>query len=76
MSTNKDECQCPNCGHGCMRESADVGIGVIYGPWGCSCGWSEDERYNLLAGPKFTERGGMIDQYGGITPREALESAQ
>lgn len=70
------EHQCPACGGGCCRESADVGIGIIYGPWGCPCGWSEDERYNLLAGPKLTERGGMIDQYGGITPREALEDMQ
>lgn len=59
---------CPNCGSECWRDSADVGVGVIYGPWGCSCGWSEDERYNLLAGPKTTELGGAIDQWGGITP--------
>lgn len=32
---------CPECGDNCWRDSADVGVGIIYGPWGCSCGWSE-----------------------------------
>jgi hypothetical protein len=64
-----DQQECPNCGCDCYRDSADVGVGIIYGPWGCQCGWSEDERYNLLGGPKTTEMGGVIDQYGGITPK-------
>lgn len=62
--------ECPVCKQGCSRDSADVGVGVIYGPWGCPCGWSEDPRYNLLSGSKYTELGGRIDQYGGITPRD------
>lgn len=37
---------CKNCGQEAWRESCDVGVGVIYGPYGCPCGWSEDERYN------------------------------
>ncbi len=33
---------CPKCGADCWRESADVGVGIIYGPWGCpECCWSE-----------------------------------
>jgi hypothetical protein len=59
---------CPNCGHDCYRDEANVGVGTIYGPWGCPCGWSEDERYNTLEGPKFTENGYKLDQYGGATP--------
>lgn len=62
--------RCPHCGDDCYRESADVGVGIIYGPWGCpSCRWSEDERYDLRDGDKFTERGGKIDQFGGIIPK-------
>ena len=59
---------CPNCEHECYRDSADIGIGIMYGPWGCPCGWSEDERYNQLTGPKKTENDYKIDQYGGATP--------
>lgn len=67
---------CPACGEDCYRESADVGVGVIFGPWGCPCGWSEDERYNLLTSPKFTELGGKIDQYGGIIPKAGLDEME
>ena len=36
---------CPECGEECERESVDVGVGYLFGPWGCMrCGWSEDER--------------------------------
>jgi hypothetical protein len=59
---------CPNCGSDCWRESCNVGVGMIYGPWGCECGWSEDPGYNQLTGPKRSELGGVIDQYGGLTP--------
>lgn len=59
---------CPRCGGECWRESADVGVGVIYGPWGCPCGWSEDSQYDVTAGPKETEGGYAIDQWGGATP--------
>lgn len=34
---------CPNCKGRCWRESVDVGVGIIYGPWNCSCGWTEDD---------------------------------
>jgi len=37
-----EEKTCPNCGGGCCRDEVDVGVGIIYGPWGCwSCRWSE-----------------------------------
>jgi len=59
--------QCPKCGNDCQRDEADVGIGVMYGPWGCLCGWSSDPRFDVTAGPKF-ENGHRIDQWGGLTP--------
>lgn len=43
---------CPCCKEPVWRESADVGVGVIYGPWGCSiCGWSSDPYYDCRSGP-------------------------
>ena len=61
---------CPNCGYECYRDEVNVGVGIIKGPWGCPCGWSEDPRYNLLDGPKKTENGGTLDQYGGLWPKQ------
>lgn len=61
---------CPNCGYECSREDCNVGVGILYGPWGCSCGWSEDIRYNQLTGPKVTDLGGVIDQWGMLTPKQ------
>jgi predicted nucleic-acid-binding Zn-ribbon protein len=62
---------CPKC-HSTeiWQESADVGVGVIYGPMGCpECGWSEAEEYDLSDGRSpVDERGGVIDQYGGYHP--------
>lgn len=58
---------CPNgCGP-CSRDSVDVGIGIMYGPWGCMCGWSEDSAYDISQGPK-TDGGYTVDQWGGLTP--------
>lgn len=59
---------CPKCGaEDCYRDSADVGVGVMYGPHGCPCGWSEDPRFDVTQGPK-TEQGYRVDQWGGLTP--------
>lgn len=44
------EQNCPKCGEECCRESADVGVGVIYGPWGCICGWSSCPEYDRSDG--------------------------
>ena len=60
--------ECPNCKEDCGRDEVDVGVGVIYGPWGCGCcGWSEDPRYNLLKKSPYT-RDGILDPRGGLTP--------
>lgn len=58
---------CPRCGEECIRDSADVGVGTMYGPWGCYCGWSEDPRYDVSQGPKV-EGGYRVDPWGGLTP--------
>lgn len=34
---------CPRCGGLCSRDEADIGIGIMYGPWGCACGWLETD---------------------------------
>lgn len=48
-----EESCCPNCGEvGLYRDEADVGVGIIYGPWGCmGCGWSADKRFDSSQGP-------------------------
>lgn len=63
--------KCPNCGcEECYRDSVDVGVGVIHGPYGCpECGWSEDEKYDLSKGKDPVDaKGGAIDQWGGYHP--------
>lgn len=62
--------KCPKCGEECWRDSADVGVGVIYGPYGCgNCGWSESEEYDLSTGKNpVDEKGGATDQWGGYHP--------
>ncbi len=65
---SNEQMACPNCGEDTYQDSADVGVGVIYGPHGCPCGWSESEEYNILNGPKKTPEGYTIDQWGGATP--------
>lgn len=62
---------CPKCGGTHLhQDSVDVGVGVIYGPWGCpDCGWSADPAYDLSDGRSpVDEKGGAIDQYGGYHP--------
>jgi len=61
-----DVMKCPKCGYECERESVDVGVGIINGPYGCpNCGWSEDPKYDLSEGQSRERNGGIIDQYGG-----------
>ncbi len=62
---------CPRCNSPCSRDEADVGVGVIYGPWGCYCGWSEDDTYDVTGGPKQTADGYTLDQWGGLTPPQS-----
>lgn len=59
---------CPNCGYSAWRESVDVGVGILFGPWGCQCGWSESDEYNKLNGPTWSEGGARTDQYGYLYP--------
>ena len=42
---------CPNCGNDRLdQESVDVGVGIIYGPLYCPCGWSESPYYDSTKG--------------------------
>lgn len=62
---------CPHCGSEAWREDADVGVGIIYGPWGCSCGWSEWDEYNqLLGNGGWQPNGSYTDPHGGLWPAE------
>lgn len=56
---------CPHCGSPCDRESVDVGIGVMHGPWGCgSCGWSENPEYDSRDCIRRDGDDRVFDQYG------------
>jgi hypothetical protein len=59
--------KCPKCGGHCDRDSVDIGVGIMHGPYGCEeCGWSESPEYDLSDGRSpLDEKGGAIDQYGG-----------
>jgi hypothetical protein len=64
-SEHRATCDCPHCGEDCDRESVDVGVGVIHGPWGCAgCGWSSDSRYDSRAGVRRDGADRVYDQYG------------
>lgn len=68
---------CPKCGEECDRESVDVGVGIIYGPWGCpACGWSSSPEYDHSDGKTAPAQADhpdyYVDQFGGMTPKQAL----
>jgi len=66
MSPNET---CPRCGGDELHQDAvDVGVGVIHGPRGCPCGWSEDPEYDLEKGGGVQADGSYMDPYGGLTP--------
>lgn len=69
--TMTTEGECPRCNERELyREEADVGVGIIYGPWGCPmCGWSESEEYDLQFGGGVQDDGSYLDPYGGLTPK-------
>ena len=50
---------CPECGSECGRDEADVGVGTMYGPYGCACGWSESSEYNHNVDQRIDSRGGL-----------------
>lgn len=59
---------CPKCGDECWRNEVDVGLGIIYGPWGCSsCGWSEHPDYDRSDGREPAAPDGWR-----VTPQGAL----
>jgi hypothetical protein len=59
---------CPKCNTRCDRDEVDVGVGVIFGPYGCpNCDWSEDPRYDLSNGQDSQRDGGTVDCRGGWT---------
>jgi hypothetical protein len=60
---------CPKCGEECDRDEVDVGVGVIYGPYGCGCGWSEDPNYDYSEGPspqQLEHPDFYVDSKGGL----------
>lgn len=73
---DSEEQECPKCQERCMRESVDVGVGVMYGPWGCpGCGWSSDSDYDHSNGsaPADAIRSGWYsDQFGSLHSKARL----
>lgn len=71
---------CPNCGAECARDEADIGVGVIYGPWGCyACGWSEAPEYDSRNGAKLDGPDRVFDPLGGsifLSPTSPHEIAR
>jgi hypothetical protein len=69
---------CPKCCHECERDSVDIGVGIIYGPWGCGgCGWSEDPRFDSSEGVSSAQverPEWLVDSRGGMIRREAVEA--
>lgn len=72
-----DEQTCPKCGEECYRDSVDVEVGIIYGPWGCpGCGWSDDSEYDRSDGDSPAQKhhpNYYVDQYGDMTPKRTLK---
>lgn len=64
-SVSGARCNCPHCATPCDRESVDIGVGVLHGPWGCSnCGWSEFPEYDSRDGIRRSGEDRVFDQYG------------
>lgn len=76
MPLETEECSCPKCGEECCRDSVDVGVGVIYGPWGCICGWSSDPHYDASDGPSPAQKehgsSKYVDSYAGVHSVERI----
>lgn len=67
---------CPRCGSEVERDEVDVGVGYIYGPYGCMCGWSEDPEYDCSDGPNQASlrHGYHVDSMGNLYPTIPLDS--
>ena len=73
-----DEQKCPKCGEDCDRDSVDVGVGVIHGPWGCPrCGWSSYSDYDHSEGGACEAQteypGRYVDQWGNAHSKQRLK---
>lgn len=68
--------KCEKCGEECDRDEVDVGVGIIYGPYGCAgCGWSSAPEYDGSEGirPAELEHHGYIaDSMGGLTSKQSI----
>ncbi len=71
-----EDMKCPKCGEDCWRDAVDVGVCLIYGPWGCgNCFWSDDKRYDRSEGPSPAQKEHpdyYVDQFGSMTPVRAI----
>ena len=71
---------CPRCGAFVWRDSVDVGVGIIYGPYGCpDCGWSSDAEYDRSRGESPAQKehpDRHIDQWGGSSKIRGDEPAE
>lgn len=64
--------KCPKCGCDAARDEVDVEVGIIYGPWGCFCGWCENAYYDSTQGESQAQRDHpdfIIDTLGGMRRR-------
>lgn len=69
--------KCPKCNNQCEQDSVDVGVGIIYGPWGCYfCGWSEDSEYDRSNGRPSPAQQRLpnhyVDPCGGAIPLDRI----
>ena len=65
---------CPRCGAQCWRDSVHNGLAMLYGPWGCECGWSEWEEYDQSKAKQPDD--GRDDQWGGFTRKPVVEGGR
>lgn len=56
---SSSEMLCPRCGRECGRDEVHNGVAMLYGPYGCSCGWCEDASYCDNPDPRIDSRGGF-----------------
>ena len=65
---------CPECGKVCFRDHVDVGVGIMYSPWGCpACGWSEDPHFSHNPDPHIDSRGGYTPRPTELTGEEMMK---
>ena len=67
--------KCPKCGGECWRDEVHVGVGWMYGPYGCpECYWSESSEYDRSEGkvPPGQPEGWYTDNFGRSMRIEAI----